>query len=306
MCFEDGVSFMARTIVLAALLLVVAAPSMGRSQSLAAAPSFAADVRSERPVLPPDGRSPDEKLSEVAPIPGAIRSPQPALIVIGFAGGFIRRNSFVHGEVELAEHLRETYGSTIHAEVFENHRGGEAHREILRLVRVSNGGVSNGGVSNGGVSNGGASNGGVSNGAMTETAKRAARIVLYGHSWGASEAVAMARRLERDGVPVLLVVQVDGVPKLGEDDGVIPANVAQAINFYQSDGVLHGRRRIRAADPEATKILGNFRLTYKDSGVACPGYPWYTRAFTKPHIEIENDPRVWSKVEALILSKATP
>jgi pimeloyl-ACP methyl ester carboxylesterase len=183
--------------------------------------------------------------------------------------------------VELAEHLRKTYGSTIHAEIFENHRGEEAHREILRLV-------------------------GASNGAMTEAAKRAARIVLYGHSWGASEAVAMARQLERDGVPVLLVVQVDGVPKLGENDGVIPANVAQAVNYYQLDGLLHGRRKIRAADPAATTILGNFRLTYKDGGVACPGYPWYTRAFTKPHIEIENDPRVWNKVEALILSKATP
>jgi hypothetical protein len=268
---------MARTVVLAALLLVVAAPRPCRSQILpgdsgagATAPSYAASLKPERPVLPPDG-----------PSSGAIRPPQPALIVVGFAGGFVRRNSSVHGEVELAEHLRETYGSTIHAEIFENHHGEEAHREILRLV-------------------------GASDGAMTEAAKRAARIVLYGHSWGASEAVAMARQLERDGVPVLLVVQVDGVPKLGEDDAVIPANVAQAVNFYQLDGLLHGRRRIRAADPAATTILGNFRLTYKDGGVACPGYPWYSRAFTKPHIEIENDPRVWNKVEALILSKATP
>jgi hypothetical protein len=284
---------MARTVVLAALLLVVAAPRPCRSQILpgdsgagATAPSYAASLRPERPVLPPDGPAPDEKTSAVATSPGAIRPPQPALIVVGFAGGFVRRNSSVHGEVELAEHLRETYGSTIHAEIFENHHGVEAHREILRLV--------------------GASNGDASNGAMTEAAKRAARIVLYGHSWGASEAVAMARQLERDGVPVLLVVQVDGVPKLGEDDAVIPANVAQAVNFYQLDGLLHGRRRIRAADPAATTILGNFRLTYKDGGVACPGYPWYSRAFTKPHIEIENDPRVWNKVEALILSKATP
>ncbi|HWW98307.1 MAG TPA: hypothetical protein VNY74_11430 [Edaphobacter sp.] len=297
---------MARTIVLAALLLAVAAPPPCRSQSLpglpgdsgagATAPSYAASLKPEHPVLPPDVSPPDEKTSAVAAspvatIPAAIRPPQPALIVVGFAGGYVRRNSTVHGEVQLAEHLRNTYGSTIHAEIFENHHGREAHREILRLV--------------------GASAGDASTGAMTEAAKRAARIILYGHSWGASEAVAMARQLERDGVPVLLLVQVDGVPKLGEDDAVIPANVAQAVNFYQLDGLLHGRRRIRAADPAATTILGNFRLTYKDTGVACPGYPWYTRAFTKPHIEIENDPRVWNKVEALILSnlilsKATP
>ena len=289
---------MARTVVLAAVLLAVAAPPRCRSQGLPGdpgvgptTPSYAANLKPECQVLPSEGPSPDEKLSAITTIGGAIRSPQPALIVIGFAGGFVRRNSTVHGEVELAEHLRKTYGSTIHAEIFENHRGKEAYREILRLV---------------GASNGDASNGGRSNGAMTETTKKAARIVLYGHSWGASEAVAMARQLERDGVPVLLVVQVDGVPKLGKDDGLIPANVAQAVNFYQSDGFLHGRRRIRAADPAATTILGNFRLSYKDNGIACPGYPWYTRAFTKPHIEIENDPRVWNKVEALILSKVAP
>jgi len=284
---------MARTVVLAALLLAFAAPSPCRSQSLpgdsgvgAAAPSYAASLKPEGPVLSPGGPSLEKKLSAVATIPVVTRPAQSPLIVVGFAGGYVRRNSSVHGEVGLAEHLRKLYGSTIHAEVFENHHGKEAYREILRLV--------------------GASNRGVSNGAMTESTKRAARIVLYGHSWGASEAVAMARQLERDGVPVLLVVQVDGVPKLGEDDGVIPANVAQAVNFYQSDGFLHGRSKIRAADPAATTILGNFRVTYKDSGIACPGYPWYTRAFTKPHIEIENDPRVWKKVEALILSKATP
>jgi hypothetical protein len=283
---------MARTIFLAAFLLVFAAPSPCRSQSLpgdsgvgGVKPSYAASLKPELPVLSPVGPSLEEKLSAVS-MPVAIGPVQRPLIVVGFAGGYVRRNSSVHGEVGLAEHLRKAYGSTIHAEVFENHHGKEAYREILRLV--------------------GASNGGVSNGAMTESTKRAARIVLYGHSWGASEAVAMARQLERDGVPVLLVVQVDGVPKLGEDDGVIPANVAQAVNFYQSDGFLHGRSKIRAADPAATTILGNFRVTYKDSGIACPGYPWYTRAFTKPHIEIENDPRVWKKVEALILAKATP
>jgi hypothetical protein len=230
----------------------------------------------------PDQPSASENSSSVATIPIAVRSPHPSLIVVGFAGGFIRRTSSVHGEIELAEHLRERYGSRIHAEVFENHHGDEACRKILRLV-------------------------GASNSDEPEATKRAARIILYGHSWGASEAVAVARQLELNGVPVLLVVQVDGVAKLGKDDSVIPANVAQAINFYQLDGFLHGRRMIHAANPATTKIIGNFRLTYKDGGgVPCPGYPWYTRVFTKPHIEIENDPRVWNRVEALILAKATP
>jgi hypothetical protein len=209
----------------------------------------------------------------------AIPAPRPSLTVIGFAGGFIRRDSSAHGEIRLAMDLREKYGSTIHAEIFENHHGDEAHREILRLL-------------------------GSSNGALSASEKKAARIILYGHSWGASEAVAVARQLKQDGIPVLLLVQVDGVAKGVEDDGVIPSNVAQAINFYQSDGLLHGRSMIRAANPATTEIIGNIRFTYKDAGVPCPGYPWLARVFTKPHIEIENDPRVWNEVEAMILSRA--
>lgn len=173
--------------------------------------------------------------------------------------------------------LRQKYGPAIHTEVFANHRGDDAHREILRLVRASSS-------------------------TTPSNEKKAARIILYGHSWGASEAVAVARRLQNDGIPVWLIVQVDAVSK-GGHDGIIPANVAQAINFYQSDGILHGHSRIRAANPAATKIIGNFHLTYKADRVPCPGYPWYDRVFTRPHIEIENDPRVWNQVEALIVSK---
>jgi hypothetical protein len=102
---------------------------------------------------------------------------------------------------------------------------------------------------------------------------------------------------------VLLTVQVDSVQKLHENDGDIPPNVHEAVNFYQSEGLLHGRPRIEAMDPERTIILGNFESAYKDDPVSCAGYPWYARAFMKPHIEIENDPRVWGKIEALIQTK---
>ena len=84
------------------------------------------------------------------------------------------------------------------------------------------------------------------NGTLSAAEKLKARIVLYGHSWGASEAVSMARALQKDGVPVLLTIQVDSVSKLGKDDRFIPANVAQAVNFYQLDGLLHGQRQIVA------------------------------------------------------------
>ena len=42
---------------------------------------------------------------------------------------------------------------------------------------------------------------------------------------------------------------------------------------------------------------------YTATAIDCAGYPWYAKLFMKPHIEIENDPSVWSKIEALIQTK---
>src|SRR5208282_259816 len=103
--------------------------------------------------------------------------------------------------------------------------------------------------------------------------KRNARVILYGHSWGASEAITLARELEKEGIPVLLTVQVDSVTKPGQNDKVIPASVAEAANFYQLDGLLHGQPEIRAADPARTSIIGNFRFDYKASLLKCSEYP---------------------------------
>src|ERR1700678_147589 len=206
-------------------------------------------------------------------------SPSPSLIVMGFVGGFVRRDNTIHQKVQLAEHLRKDYPSRMEVRVFANHLGRQAHQEILRLLDTDH------------------------NGELSGQEKLTARIVLYGHSWGATESIAMARSLQNDGIPVLLTVQVDSVAKLGDDDRLTPANVAQAINFYQLDGLLHGQRKITAADPAATQILGNVQVDYKNKRLNCDGYPWYARMFMKPHIEIESDPVVWNQVETLIRSK---
>jgi hypothetical protein len=198
---------------------------------------------------------------------------QPPAVVIGFVGGFVRHDDTVHQEVQLAARLRKEYPSGVEVRMFENHAGRQAHEEILRLLAGE---------------------------------KLGARVVLYGHSWGASEAVTVARELEKDGVPVLLTIQVDSVSKPGSDDRMIPANVAQAVNFYQLDGLLHGQRKIVAADPSRTRILGNFRSHYRANPVNCDGYPWYARIFMKPHIEIESDPSVWNQVELLVRSELPP
>jgi hypothetical protein len=105
---------------------------------------------------------------------------------------------------------------------------------------------------------------------------------------------------------VLLTIQVDSVSKLGEDDRLIPPNVAVAVNFYQLDGLLHGQSKILAMDSARTKILGNFRSNYKTNPVKLDGYPWYAQLFMKPHIEIESDPQVWNQVESLIRSELPP
>ena len=200
-------------------------------------------------------------------------------IVIGFVGGFISHDNAVHGGVQLAELLRKEYPAQVHVEVFENHRGEQAHQQILRLLDADH------------------------DGKLSPEEKQSARIIIYGHSWGGSETVALARQLQTDGIPVLLTIQVDSVSKIGEDDSLIPANVEQAANFYQLNGYLHGRPEIRAADPARTKILGNIRFDYASKPIQCNGYSWFARAFEKPHIEIECDPNVINRVESLIRSQ---
>jgi hypothetical protein len=96
------------------------------------------------------------------------------------------------------------------------------------------------------------------------------------------------------------------VAKRGQNDAVIPANVAEAANFYEADGFLHGQTEIRAADAARTRILGNFRFEYGAKTLKCENYPWYDRVFMKYHTEIECDPAVWKQVESLIRSKLPP
>ena len=201
------------------------------------------------------------------------------IIVIGFVGGFVKHDNAVHTEVQLAARLRQDYPSGVHVEVFENHRREKAHEQILRALDVDKDGV------------------------LSAEEKQQARIIIYGHSWGASETVALARELEKDGIPVLLTIQVDSISKSRQNDMMIPANVSQAANFYQPNGLLRGRPEIRPADASRTRIIGNFRFDYKILPVSCPLYPWFNRLFMKSHVEIECDPRVWNQVEWLIRAK---
>jgi pimeloyl-ACP methyl ester carboxylesterase len=210
-----------------------------------------------------------------APAPDAARK----LIVIGFMGGNVRSTNYLHREALMARELQQRFPNALHAAVFANHDAANALRTLLALLDQNR------------------------DGCLSPEEKTSARIVLYGHSWGASETVTLARRLNALHIPVLLTVQVDSVQKPAEDDAIIPPNVHQAINFFETEGILHGRRVIQAADPARTTILGNFQSSYRTTPVALNGFPWFARTFMKQHIEIENDPAVWDQIEALIGAK---
>jgi hypothetical protein len=213
--------------------------------------------------------------------PAAPEAKSPA-IVIGFLGGFVGRNSPVHAEVQLAVRLRKSYPAGVDVETFESRHVPEAHRQILDIL------------------------GGKKNGTPTAEEKHDARIVIYGHSWGAASGIELARTLQKDGIPVLLTIQVDSIGKVGRNDTQIPANVERAVNFYQSHGLLRGAHDIYAADPAQTKIIGNYQYDYSKSQLSCDGYPWWDRYIVKAHTQIECDPVVWNKVDALIRQTLPP
>jgi pimeloyl-ACP methyl ester carboxylesterase len=219
---------------------------------------------------------PKAQAQPISPTPNGLPLPASKLIVIGFMGGNVRAGNLVHREALVAQDLQQRYPLGLHVAVFANHDWEKALRSVLELLDADG------------------------DGQLSAKERSAARIVIYGHSWGASETVTLARRLNELGIPVLLTIQVDSVEKSNEDDRSIPPNVREAVNFYQTEGLLHGRRLIAAMDPKLTTVLGNFKSSYREHPVSCAGYPWFARTFMRPHIEIENDPSVWTRIEALI------
>jgi hypothetical protein len=225
-------------------------------------------------VMKPDGLT--------QPLPPPVNAAKPPVIVVGFVGGFVAHDNMVHSGVQLSAHLRETHPSGVFVKVFENRRRENAHREILKILDTDH------------------------DGKLSDEEKKKAQIIIYGMSWGGSETVSLAKELEGDHIPVLLTIQVDSVAKIRQNDQIIPANVGEAVNFYQSDGLLRGQPKIRAADEKHTRILGNFRFDYKTKNIKCDKYPWFLRVFAKYHTRIECDTAVWSQVESLISAKLPP
>jgi len=251
--------------------------SVGPGSYTAARYSFVACILGVLLAVSQTARAADESPAKIAAAPTSSQLNES--LVIGFMGGFVSRNADHHAEVKLLQSLREEYPRNVYFSMYENRRQREAYAMICEHLDLNH------------------------DGQLSDAEKSRAHILLFGHSWGASAVVALARRLNREGIPVALTVQVDSVAKPFRNDSLIPANVSQAVNFYQTRGWVHGRSKIIAADPGRTKILGNFRFDYKDAPAEFRSYPWMARRFMKGHIEIESDPQLWSQIESLLRSQ---
>ncbi len=195
--------------------------------------------------------------------------PRGSTLVIGFLGGWDSWKDPDRGVRKLALELREP-SAGVYAEWISNHHQQLAMKLILDALDWNR------------------------NGRLDPEEKASARIILYGQSLGGGAVVAMARRLQALGIPILLTVQVDSVSR---HDGVIPANVAEAANLFQHDGPpIMGRREIRAADPLRTRILGNFQYHYQSKKIDMSSASWRRRALGGAHTKMELDPQVWERV----------
>jgi len=286
---EEAVTRVCRvhTVVIVLLILTLSLLSrLGITHAQDVSPISSVDHRGARSIADPcqDPLTPSalrETLRQVCsrkPIEPANRDLRKA-IILGFVGGFVKRDDINHPEVLFATYLQNRYGSAVHAEVFGNHEEKRAVEDTIRRLDTDK------------------------DGSLTAAEKEQVKIILYGHSWGASQTLIFARDLQRHGIPVSLIIQIDSVKKFGQDNRTVPANVAKAVNFYQRKGFTRGQPLIVAADAGRTTILGNFHMKYEDHQVDCDNYRWLSRVFNQPHHQIENDPRVWSQIASFIDSE---
>lgn len=199
--------------------------------------------------------------------------PPGSTLVIGFLGGYDGWNDEHRSVRQLVLKLRERPG--VYAESISNHHRGLALKLIREALDTNQ------------------------DGRLDSEEKARGRVILFGQSWGGAAAIETASELQKMGISVLFTAQIDSV---GVRDGLIPANVRAAVNFYQHDPftTIHGRSQIRAADPTRTVILGNFEWTYTFRSVDESNASKARQVFGGSHTKMEVDPIVWSRVEQYI------
>lgn len=199
------------------------------------------------------------------------------VIAIGFLGAWERWDDQNRSVRKLALHLRS---NGIEAETFANHRLGTAKKTLIAALDRNG------------------------NKRIDSDEAAQARVVIYGQSMGGAATLKLARFLAARQVPVLLTVQVDS---FGARDSIVPPNVSVAANYYQNHlFTVRGQKKIRAADPARTRILGNFEFEYPLWKVHTWPESWPRRIFGGAHARMEADPLLWARIEQLILEAAQP
>lgn len=218
--------------------------------------------------LPACGSAGLSDLATPRPVPAS------SCLVIGFLGGRDRWDDDTKGVRRLALRLREAPG--VYAETFENRAIGLALRFLEDALDADR------------------------DGNVEPAEARRVRLVVFGQSLGGWATVLFARLLEGRGVPIRLTIQIDSV---GADDALIPANVRYAANLYQDEGaVIAGQHPIRPADPDRTRILGEWEFDYDrppGSRIGVDDLPWHKTLLRADHARMDRDPRVWRTVEGL-------
>jgi len=214
--------------------------------------------------------------AQVLPISFQPAAHSPTLIVVGFVGGFVHENDDRHPEVQMIQRLSGANADDVRAATFENRNRKEARKEIVRWLDTNG------------------------DGQLSDGEKQSARIILLGHSWGGSAVIRLANELNKRGIPVLMTIQLDSINKGPGDDCVIPSNVEQAVNFYQTHGLAHGCQALHPVDARRTRILGNYRYEYAAQPSGCRSYSWFNRHVLKTHNAMDCDTQVWALVEEQI------
>lgn len=202
--------------------------------------------------------------------------PQKNFLILGFMGGREPWDNEKRGVRKLALKLRSMNLPGVHVETVENKKR-QLAIELIRNAFDRN-----------------------QDDKLDEEERSAARLILYGQSFGGAAVIKLARQLQKRDVPVVLTIQIDSV---GIGDEVVPSNVSLAANLFQRNGlIIRGESQIRSEDPQKTQIIGNFEFDYRNKDIDLSQVSWFKKIFRTAHTKMDFDPDVWLKVEEIILS----
>jgi pimeloyl-ACP methyl ester carboxylesterase len=200
-------------------------------------------------------------------------------VVLGVVGGWERWDNPVRAIRRTAVLVKRQRLAGVHVETVE-HRRLELAETLLRRAFDFN-----------------------ADGRLTRDEAVRARVVIYGQSLGGRAALWLCRTLEGWGVPVRLLIVVDG---FGRDSYVVPANVREAANYFQREHfLLKGAAELRRADPSRTTIVENREISFEGRDDVEDREEGFVKRFIfDEYVRMDYVPELWSRIEQLITSAA--